>query len=307
MGAEEVLARSRRLLDNAKRSQRAEELLQDLPQGHGSGLNADMVDNMHAAEILAKARAGGGGGGGGGSGSGDMKKETYDVDENGIVDNAEKLNGHTEAEVQDHAPKEHGDEAHSLAYALSSELADHESAATGVHGVGAGIVAKVADIATDANLSAAGQDAIAKRHNEAHSHTATVKTFLVLGVEGTLVVGINKTFELPVGCSLTISKVKVHVKTAPTGAAVIVDVNKGGTTIFTTQGNRPTIAIGATDADSGTPDVTGLVENDKLSVDVDQVGSTIAGADLTVEIVCSQGVAFKKKEKKYGVGRSNRV
>ncbi len=43
-------------------------------------------------------------------------------------------------------------------------LTTHKAATTGVHGVGAGTVAKVGDIAVDANLSAAGQDAITKKH-----------------------------------------------------------------------------------------------------------------------------------------------
>lgn len=41
------------------------------------------------------------------SGEGDMKKEVYDTNEDGIVDNSEKLEGSTKSEVQDHEPKEH--------------------------------------------------------------------------------------------------------------------------------------------------------------------------------------------------------
>jgi hypothetical protein len=84
-------------------------LLDKLPQGPGSGLDADMVDGLHAAEIIARApgKGGGGGGGGGGSGSGDMTKATYDIDENGVVDDSEKLDGKTLAQVQDHDPKAH--------------------------------------------------------------------------------------------------------------------------------------------------------------------------------------------------------
>jgi hypothetical protein len=84
--------------------------------------------------------------------------------------------------------------------------------------------------------------------------------------------------------------------TKPTGAgsAVTVDVNKGGTTIFTTQGGRPsiTVASGLAIDDSSTPDVTALAEDDILTIDVDAVGGTVAGADLTVEIVCTQAVVF---------------
>jgi hypothetical protein len=120
----------------------------------------------------------------------------------------------------------------------------------------------------------------------------TVKTTLMFAVVGTLTTGADKAPTICAPCTLTIVKVKICVKTAPTGAALIVDVNKGGTTIFTTQENRPQIAAGATSGDSGTPDVTSLVEGDKLTVDIDAIGSSVAGADLTVEVVCDQVVTL---------------
>jgi len=49
-------------------------------------------------------------------------------------------------------------------YELAGAVSSHAGLTTGVHGVGAGIIAKVADIATDSNLSVAAQDAITKRH-----------------------------------------------------------------------------------------------------------------------------------------------
>lgn len=83
----------------------------------------------------------------------------------------------------------------------------------------------------------------------------------------------------------TLLGVTAAVNTVPTGASIIADVNKNGTTIFTTQANRPTIAVN-TNATSTepTPDVTSMVAGDYLTVDIDQIGSTIAGADLTVII-----------------------
>ena len=122
--------------------------------------------------------------------------------------------------------------------------------------------------------------------------TSTVKTTLTFAVVGTLTTGTDKAPTILAPCTLTIVKVKVVVKTAPTGAALIVDVNKNGTTIFTTQGGRPSIAAGETTDDSDTPDVTALAETDKLTIDIDTVGSTVAGADLTVEVVCTQSVVF---------------
>jgi len=117
------------------------------------------------------------------------------------------------------------------------------------------------------------------------------KTTLSFAVTGTLATGTDKAPTLLAPRTLTITKVKLVVKTAPTGQAIIVDVNKNGTTIFTTQANRPQIAAGATTGDSGTPDITSLAEGDKLTADIDQVGTT-PGADLTVEVVANQTVAF---------------
>jgi len=86
---------------------------------------------------------------------------------------------------------------------------------------------------------------------------------------------------------LTISKVKIYADTAPVGASLIVDVNKNGSTIFTTQANRPAIPSGGHSDDSGTPNITSLAEGDRLSVDIDQVGSTTPGGnDLLVTIIC---------------------
>jgi hypothetical protein len=82
----------------------------------------------------------------------------------------------------------------------------------------------------------------------------------------------------------TIVGVSAIVDTAPTGADIIVDVNLNGTTIFTTQANRPTIAASANNSSTTAPDVTAVVADDYMTVDIDQVGSTVAGSDLTVTI-----------------------
>lgn len=87
------------------------------------------------------------------------------------------------------------------------------------------------------------------------------------------------------GSGLTILGAWAAVGTAPTGATLIVDVNKNGTTIFTTQSARPTIAISGNSTTLSTPAVTTLADGDYITVDVDQVGSTVAGADLTVGVV----------------------
>jgi hypothetical protein len=103
---------------------------------------------------------------------------------------------------------------------------------------------------------------------------------------GTLVAGVG-TFAVynDSGVPLTIRSVRATVNTAPTGAAVIVDVNLSGTTIFTTQASRPTIAAGTKTSGKVTSmNVTTIPDGGYLTVDVDQIGSTIAGADLLVQL-----------------------
>lgn len=89
---------------------------------------------------------------------------------------------------------------------------------------------------------------------------------------------------VPAGLAGTILTVTANVATAPTGASLIVDVHRNGTTIFTTQGNRPTIAASSTASSDATPDVTALAAGDVLRADIDQVGSTEPGELLVVTI-----------------------
>ena len=93
------------------------------------------------------------------------------------------------------------------------------------------------------------------------------------------------TSRLPIDGTYTIVGTRLMVGTAPTGSSIIIDVKKNGTTIYSTQANRPTIAATQTSGGPGaTPDVTTLAAGDYLTVDIIQVGSTIAGADLTVSV-----------------------
>jgi hypothetical protein len=111
-----------------------------------------------------------------------------------------------------------------------------------------------------------------------------VRALLKLESNGTLTVGAGKDRAL-IPFNAEIVSVSAVVGTAPTGASLIVDVLKNGTTIYTTTANRPTIAAGATQTSALTrPDVTKLAPNDLLTLSVSQIGSTVAGADLDVVI-----------------------
>ena len=108
----------------------------------------------------------------------------------------------------------------------------------------------------------------------------------VFSSTGTLIVAAGKSRVYnDSGRTLTILATRASVGTAPTGATLIVDINKGGTTIFTTQTARPTIALSGFTAAGGTPAVTAWANGEYLTVDIDQVGSTVAGADLTVQVL----------------------
>lgn len=89
------------------------------------------------------------------------------------------------------------------------------------------------------------------------------------------------------GVDLQIRAVRASVGTAPAGSSLTVDVNKNGTTIFTTQSNRPSIlAAGNTSGRITNHNVTTLEAGSYLTIDVDQIGSTTAGSDLVVQVLC---------------------
>ena len=86
--------------------------------------------------------------------------------------------------------------------------------------------------------------------------------------------------------SLTIEKAYIYCKNTGTADSTIVDINKNGTTIFTTQANRPTLAFDDADkkVESGTPEVTDLLEEDIVSIDIDQIAT--GAEDLSVILIC---------------------
>jgi len=87
----------------------------------------------------------------------------------------------------------------------------------------------------------------------------------------------------------TILAAYIYCRDPGSASSTIVDVNLNGNTIFTTQANRPTLAWNDANqvAKSGTPNLTAVVENDVLSIDIDQVAT--GAEDLTVIIAMNVG------------------
>lgn len=87
------------------------------------------------------------------------------------------------------------------------------------------------------------------------------------------------------GAAWTIAGVRANVGIPASGTSVIIDVNVDGTTIFTAQNNRPAIAAGVyTSGKVTNMTITSIPNGSFVTVDVDQVGSVVAGNDLTVQI-----------------------
>jgi hypothetical protein len=92
------------------------------------------------------------------------------------------------------------------------------------------------------------------------------------------------TFRMP--HAMTLTGVRAGVTTAPTGSTIIVDINEGGTSVLSTklsidasEKTSTTAATAAVISDSA------LADDAEITIDIDQVGSTVAGAGLKVWLI----------------------
>jgi hypothetical protein len=94
----------------------------------------------------------------------------------------------------------------------------------------------------------------------------------------------NLTFRMP--HAMTVTAVRASVGTAPTGSTLVVDINEGGTSILSTK-----LSIDATEKTSTTAATaavisdSALADDAEITIDIDQIGSTIAGAGLKVTLI----------------------
>jgi hypothetical protein len=89
------------------------------------------------------------------------------------------------------------------------------------------------------------------------------------------------TFRAPY--AFTVTSVRSNVNTAPTGSTLIVDINEGGTSILST---KLSIDDGEkTSVTAATPPVisdSAIADDAEITIDIDQIGSTIAGKGLKI-------------------------
>ena len=130
--------------------------------------------------------------------------------------------------------------------------------------------------------AAAGTSAEAARTDHVHQRDADVIVLACSDETTALTTGANRVrFRMPYAATLL--AVRANVNTAPTGSALIVDINEAGVSVLgtklsidATEFSSTTAASAATITDSN------LADDAEISIDIDQVGSTVAGTGLKV-------------------------
>jgi hypothetical protein len=96
------------------------------------------------------------------------------------------------------------------------------------------------------------------------------------------------TFRMPY--TMNLDSVRASVTTAPTGSNIEVDINESGISILSTK-----ISIDAgekTSVTAATPPVISdsvLADNTEITIDIDQIGSTISGTGLKIYLIGKKG------------------
>lgn len=97
------------------------------------------------------------------------------------------------------------------------------------------------------------------------------------------------TFRMPYAFTLT--GVRASVTTAPVGSTIIVDINESGTSVLSTK-----LSIDASEKTSTTAATAAVISDSSLAddaeitIDIDQVGSSTAGAGLKVTLLGTRTV-----------------
>ena len=86
--------------------------------------------------------------------------------------------------------------------------------------------------------------------------------------------------------AFTLTGVKASVTVAPVGSTMLVDINEAGTTILSTKLMiDASEKISATAATAAVISDTALADNALITIDIDQIGSSTAGAGLKVYLI----------------------
>lgn len=147
---------------------------------------------------------------------------------------------------------------------------------------------------TNSNISASAaiaESKIAFNTSTGHSHNGTDSKLITtrasyLGfIAGTLAVANDLATNPRVRAAATATRLSAYVKTAPTGADLILrvwNVTQGATV------TSVTIPASSTSATTTTITNASLTAGDFLRFDITQVGSSVAGVSATIQLDCTE-------------------
>jgi hypothetical protein len=151
--------------------------------------------------------------------------------------------------------------------------------------IGAGTSSLVVSSTAPAALgatAATGTSLDAARIDHVHQRDTDVIVIPVGDESTALTTGANKVrFRMPFAATLL--AIRGCVNTAPTGSTLIVDVNEAGTSVLSTKLSIDASETSSTTAASAAAITdSNLADDAEISIDIDQIGSTVAGAGLKV-------------------------
>lgn len=89
--------------------------------------------------------------------------------------------------------------------------------------------------------------------------------------------------------AIEILGVVISAGVAPTGADLVADVVlegfDGGGSVYVLESSQPRVVAGEFEGVTGPPDVVMVAQGQYLTVDIDQVGSVVAGSKIDVRIL----------------------
>ncbi len=103
-------------------------------------------------------------------------------------------------------------------------------------------------------------------------------------LDGAVETGTNVSAKLLLVSAGKMRSCTVNAKTAPTGAILQFDVLYNGVSLWTATGSQPILQIGSTSTSVVTFITTNVTAGGALTLDVDTVGSTVAGGNVTVMV-----------------------
>lgn len=118
-----------------------------------------------------------------------------------------------------------------------------------------------------------------------------LESFIIAASDKTtsITTGTNKSIPIRMPYAFVVSEVRANVDTAPTGAAITIDINEDGTTILSTK-----LTIDATETTSTTAAVAAVIsdanlaDDSEITIDFDVVGSTEGGVGVVASIIGRQ-------------------